>query len=126
MTKTVATTFHNEAKLLGDAAKSVLQKSTGGVGETLKRAGVAFKGETTTSKLTIIGGISTGVTFGLTGLRSMRNGLTKDADGKRDYALAALGAAEAVGGAFVTALFWERLQSAGGISGDMASKGNSR
>lgn len=122
MPRTVTTTFHNEAGLLGEAAKKVLQNSTGGVGEVMRKAGVAFKGETTTNKLTIVGGLTTGVTFGLTGLRSMRNGLTKDEDGKRDYALTALGAAEAVGGAFVTALFWERLKMSGGISGDVSAK----
>lgn len=108
----------DEAPLIKEAAKTVLKKGTVDVGTNLKSAGTAFKSETTASKMTIIGGISSGVTLGLSGLRSIRNGLTKDEDGKRDYALAALGAAETVGGGFVAAMFWERLQANGGISDD--------
>lgn len=123
--KKVVTTFHNEGKATGEAAANLLRKSTAGLGEQVRRAGVAFKEGSTTNKLTIVGGISTGMTFALTGLRTLRNGLKKDESGKRDYASAALGTAELVGGGFVAALFWERLQMAGGIAGDKGA-GQSR
>ncbi|MCH2546330.1 MAG: hypothetical protein MK052_01795 [Alphaproteobacteria bacterium] len=83
--------------------------------QTIKQAaGTVFNSETPlTTKLTVVGGVSTGVTFALTGLRSLRNGLSKDEDNKRDYGLAALGAAETVGGAFIAALFWNKMAMAG-------------
>lgn len=116
--KKVITTFHNEGRATGEAAANLVRKSTAGLGEQVRRAGVAFKEGSTTNKLTIVGGISTGMTFALTGMRTLRNALKKDENGKRDYASAALGTAELVGGGFVAALFWERLQMAGGIAGD--------
>lgn len=126
--KKVITTFHNEGRATGEAAANLVRKSTAGLGEQVRRAGVAFKEGSTTNKLTIVGGISTGMTFALTGMRTLRNALKKDENGKRDYASAALGTAELVGGGFVAALFWERLQMAGGIAGDTpaAKNGQSR
>lgn len=126
MTRTVTNTFHNEGKLMGDAAKEVLRKSTVGIGESVRRAGVAFKEGSTTNKLTVVGGISTGVTFALTGARTLRNAMRKDEKtGKRDYASAALGAAELVGGTFVAGLFYERLKM-NGASLSQDDKGPSR
>lgn len=113
--------LRKEAFMIGDAAKQVLQKSTTGVGASLREAGVAFKAETTSTKLTIVGGITTGVTFGITGLRNIQAGLTKNEEGKRNFGQAALGVAEAAGGAFVTALFWERLKANGGMAGARTS-----
>lgn len=123
--KKVITTFHNEGRATGEAAANLVRKSTAGLDEQVRRAGVAFKEGSTTNKLTIVGGISTGMTFALTGMRTLRNALKKDENGKRDYASAALGTAELVGGGFVAALFWERLQMAGGIVGDKGA-GQSR
>lgn len=100
-----------EGSVLGEAAVKMLRRNAGSIGESVKQAGVGFKEGTTANKLTVLGGISTGMTFTLTGLRTLRTGLAKDEKtGKRDYASAALGAAEFAGGAFVTALFWERMK----------------
>jgi hypothetical protein len=116
-----------EASLIGEAAQRLVKGSTSGVTESLRQAGVAFKGETTSTKLTIVGGITTGVTFGLTGVRNIQAGLTKRENGKRNVGQVALGVVEAAGGAFVTALFWERLKANGGMYGARtADKGPSR
>lgn len=109
--------LREEGKLVTEAARELLRKSStgvSGVGESMRRVGVVFKEGTTSNKLAVLGGISTGVTFALTGLRTLRTALQKDEKtGKRDYASAALGTAELVGGGFLTALFWQRLQMAG-------------
>lgn len=117
MTKKVITTFHNEGKVIGEAAKELARNSVvgaAGVGDAFRKAGVVFKEGSATNKLSIVGGISTGMTFALTGLRTVRNALHKDEKtGKRDYASAALGATELLGGSFVAALFWQRMQTEG-------------
>lgn len=113
-----ANNLKEEGRLIGMAAKQLLHKSTTGVAESAQRMGIAFQTSSASTKLSIVGGVSTGITFALTGLRTMNNALKKDKEtGKRDYASAALGAAEFLGGGFVAALFWERLKVSGGITG---------
>lgn len=70
-----------------------------------------FKNGTTSNKVTVLGGISTGVTFALQGVRNIRSGLTKDAKtGKRDLGTASVGLVELTGGLFLTGVFYNTLR----------------
>ena len=96
-----------EGKKIAQSAKNVGPwKDTGGV----NAARIGFKEGSTTSKMSVLGGVVTGVTMTLQGIRNIKKGLVKDANGKRDLATAFVGAAETAGGAFVTGLFYERLK----------------
>lgn len=75
------------------------------------KVSVSFKEGSTQNKLAVLGGISTGITFSLQGLKNLRNGLAKDEKtGKRDLATSVLGAAEIGGGLFLTGLFYHNLR----------------
>src|SRR5690606_18294933 len=75
------------------------------------KVSVSFKEGSTQNKLAVLGGISTGITFSLQGLKNLRTGWAKDEKtGKRDIATTVLGAAEVGGGLFLTGLFYHNLR----------------
>ncbi len=74
-----------------------------GVSDETSKVRVSFKEGTTQNKLAVLGGVSTGITFTLQGLKNLRTGWAKDEKtGKRDIATTVLGAAEMGGGLFLT------------------------
>ena len=103
MASKVRGAFETEIPRFGKAAK--FEKTQAG----LKKSFNEFRGETASTQLALATGVSSSVTLALSGLRSMRNGISKDEDGKRDYGLIGLGAAEFAGGALATTLFVERV-----------------
>lgn len=120
MVKRVTNTFRKEGELLSEAAKTVL-KTPGHAASKVKNAGIAFREGSLTTQMTVIGGVSGGVTLALQGVRNIHKGLQKDEDGKRHLGMAAVGAAELVGGGFVAHLFYERLK----LSDNSCDKGPS-
>lgn len=82
-----------------------------GVSDESSKVRVSFKEGSTQNKLAVLGGISTGVTFSLQGLKNLRTGWAKDQKtGKRDIATTMLGATEIAGGLFLTGLFYHNLR----------------
>ncbi|MGB1539693.1 MAG: hypothetical protein ACPG80_01925 [Rickettsiales bacterium] len=108
MVKDFINQVQTESKEIGKAAGNVFKKTDA---TTPKKLSVGFKQGTTTTKVTVLGGVLSGVTLSLQGIRNIRKGLMKDKEsGKRDYATIGVGMAEAAGGVFVTSLFYERLK----------------
>lgn len=82
-----------------------------GIAAEAKNVGLSFKEGSTTNKVAVLGGISSGITFALQGVRNIRSGLTRDAKtGKRDLGTTAVGAVETMGGLFLTGVFYTSLR----------------
>lgn len=98
-----------------------LAKFASSVKQEGSKVSVSFKEGTTQNKLAVLGGVSTGITFTLQGLKNARTGWAKDEKtGKRDLATAALGAAEIGGGLFLTGLFYHNLRLGNDIAPSFA------
>lgn len=82
-----------------------------GVTKEAQAVRAGFRDGSTSNKVTVLGGISTGITFALQGVRNIRSGLTKDPKtGKRDIGTTTVGLVEMTGGLFLTGVFYNTLR----------------
>ena len=98
-----------EGPLFKQAAHNVAAHAPNAGGK-LKEASLAFKESSTTNKLAVISGGITGITFTLQGIKTIKSGLKKDEEGKRDLSGAAVGATQLLGGVVMASLFYERMK----------------
>ncbi len=109
LNKFVREDLSTELEYAKTAARETWQKPLR-TAEVVKEKSVAFKEASATTQMTILGGVSAGLTMLLQGVNKMQKGLTRNEEGKREWGAAAVGAAEVAAGGFLTVTFYERLK----------------
>lgn len=119
----VINTFRPSGKAIWKTAAGNTLAKPGQLLEKANDIRVAFQEGTTKNKVTVLSGVLTGVTMTLDGVRNIKRGLTRNADGARDVGTAAVGVCEVAGGLFTTTLFYERLKIGDGGEIEVDARG---